>query len=150
MNVSLTTTTGRPVILLPLTIVRPHEQHDPQHAAELSANMLATGCFTHPICLDRETMTLLDGHHRFEASRSLELCYVPGVLLDYGSDEVRVTAWRHEDTVTREDVITAAISGKLMAIKTSRHTFGTPVGECRVPLARLRTARFPFIPIVGG
>jgi len=118
--------------------VRPHERHDPSHAAALRAKMVADGQFTHPICLDRQTLTLLDGHHRFHAGRMLGFQYVPSVLIDYEEDaDVIVIAWRTGEIVNRQNVLAAAASGNLMPIKTSRHIFKSPVGECRVPLRRL-------------
>jgi L-serine kinase (ADP) len=137
MNGPYTTTSQRPVVLIPLGLVRPHERHDPWLATELRLKIREEGHFTHPICLDRQTMALLDGHHRFRAAESLGLAYVPCVLVDYWTEDIEVTAWRSGEVVDRRDVLAAAASGNLMPIKTSRHLFHNPVGECGVPLSRL-------------
>jgi hypothetical protein len=137
MRDQYTTTTQRSVLLIPLGLVRPHERYDERHATELRFTIFADGYFTHPICLDRKTMALLDGHHRFRAGQLLGFEYMPSVLVDYWSDDISVSAWRHGETVNRHDVLAAATSGNLMPIKTSRHFFQNPIGECSVPLSRL-------------
>jgi L-serine kinase (ADP) len=131
------TTTGRPVILMPMTLVRPHENHNPDHAADLCASMLAEGVFTHPICLESKSLTILDGHHRFRAAETLGFTYIPSVLVDYWADDVSVSGWREGETVTRELVLNAARLGQFLPIKTSRHTFLKPIGESNIPLDRI-------------
>lgn len=137
MKVSDITATGLPVILLPITLPRPHEFHDPRHVQELEIAMLNEAHFTHPISLEAKTLTILDGHHRFRASQALSFNYIPCVLIDYWTDGVSVTAWREGETVTREDVLAAGMSRRLMPIKASRHKFARAIGECRIALTRL-------------
>jgi L-serine kinase (ADP) len=141
MDYEYTTTSGRAVVLLPITLVRPHENHDEGRAIELRFKIGADGYFTHPVCLDRNTMTILDGHHRVRAARLLEFEYVPSVLVDYSTEDIAVAAWRLGELITRQDVLAAASSGALMPIKTSRHLFGRPIGECSVPLGVLCKSR---------
>ena len=143
MQAQYVTTTQWPVALIPIGLVRPHEHHNRCRVEELRSRILADGHFTHPICLDRQTMTLLDGHHRHRACQLLGFEYVPSVLVDYWAEDISVTAWRHGEVVSRQDVLAAAASGSLMPIKTSRHHFGKPVGKCSLPLSRLRSLSAP-------
>jgi L-serine kinase (ADP) len=121
-----TTTTRRSDILVPIGLVYSHARYDQHHTTESALMILANGYFTHPICLDRQTMTLVDGHHRYRATQLLGFAYVPSALVAYWSDDIRVAAWRDGEQISRQDVFVAAKSGNLMPVKTSRHFFLNP------------------------
>lgn len=137
MQSAFFTTTDRAVVLIPISLIRPHERHDHDHASALQTKIRRDQVFTHPVCLDRASLTLLDGHHRYRASLALGLSYLPSVLVDYWAADITVSAWRDGEIVTRDTVLASAETGALMPIKTSRHTFDIPIGICNVPLGRL-------------
>ncbi|AAY80819.1 ParB N-terminal domain-containing protein [Sulfolobus acidocaldarius] len=46
-----------------------------------------------PIIVDKNSMVILDGHHRYYASLSLGLPKIPAIMIDYNSEQVEVREW---------------------------------------------------------
>jgi len=46
---------------------------------------------------------------------------IPVWLIDYKSDDVRVTTWEKGKNITKQDVLNAGLTGKLLKPKTSKH-----------------------------
>ena len=113
--------------------ILPNEEHDASHAAHLAALMRETGVWQSPVVLERESLAVMDGHHRLAASQLLGLRYVPALLLDYSS--VRVVARRAEFVVTPEAILQRARMRDLYPIKTTRHLFSSPIPNCNIVLA---------------
>ena len=68
------------------------------------------------------------------------LC-VPRVLIDYLEDEtIELDVWPNcgRDSISKQDVIDAALSGDLMQPKTSRHRLSDHLPPIAVPLSRLK------------
>ena len=107
------------VFLVPLSYLLPHEHVKRHRALEIRRNIEESGVFKRPIVVDRETGTILDGHHRFTAAKIVGIARIPAFLVKYASAEIEVAGWR--DPVTKMDVLKAALTGKLMSPKTSRH-----------------------------
>ncbi|OLP42516.1 ParB N-terminal domain-containing protein [Rhizobium oryziradicis] len=91
--------------------------------------------WTRPIAVERNHMLVMDGHHRLEVAKRLQLSVVPVVLLDYQT--VSVTSWRAEDHITPEHIFAMARSGRKFPIKTTRHIFPDTYPGCNVPLSTL-------------
>ncbi|MGC8933146.1 MAG: ParB N-terminal domain-containing protein [Candidatus Methanodesulfokora sp.] len=119
------------VFLVPLSYLLPHEHVKRCRAVEIRRNIEESGVFKRPIVVDRETGTILDGHHRFTAAKIVGLTRIPAFLVRYASAEIEVVGWK--DPVTKRDVLEAALSGKLMPPKTSRHLL--PFEQERIDLS---------------
>ena len=90
--------------------------------------------------VDGATGTILDGHHRFEIARRLDLQCLPCVVVDYlDDDSITLLLWPNSDreAITKDDVIQAGLSGDLMPPKTSRHLLSDDLPPISVPLSRL-------------
>ena len=87
-----------------------------------------------PICVERNTFAVLDGHHRLNAAIQLGLARVPVRAFDYAT--VQLDSWRPEIIPTREDVLRRALSGFLHPPKTTRHSF-EPLETVNVKLRQL-------------
>ena len=74
-----------------------------------------------PIAVDKKTYVILDGHHRLQALKRLGYTKIPVILIDYHSPNIKVLAQREGEMVTKDLVIQAALAGKRMPPKTSRH-----------------------------
>lgn len=122
---------GVEVFLVPLSCLLPHEHVRNHRALEIRRSIEESGMFKRPIVVDRETGTILDGHHRFTAAKIVGLARIPAFLVRYASAEIEVVGWR--DPVTKRDVLEAALSGRLMPPKTSRHLL--PFEQERVDLS---------------
>jgi len=107
-----------------LTELKPHEETDPHNLERvLAALSHGTSLDDYPIYVDRDSLVILDGHHRYEASIQLGLESVPCVLVDYHSPEIQLEPRRTDLLVTKEEVIRRALAGELYPPKTTRHIF---------------------------
>ena len=128
------------VELVPLEILRPHEQILPKKVDQLEKMTHRWNAYTKPLLLDRLSGTILDGHHRYHVALRLELICVPCVFIDYLEDDsIELDVWPNcgRDTVTKQEVIDAALSGILFSPKTSRHRLSDHLPPIAVPLSRL-------------
>ena len=129
------------VELVPLEVLRPHEQIIPKKVDQLEKMTHRWNAYTKPLLIDRATGTILDGHHRYNVAQRLELLCVPCVLIDYLEDSlIELDIWPNcgRDEVTKNEVIQAALSGNLFTPKTSRHRLSDHLPPIAVPLSRLR------------
>ncbi len=129
------------VELVPLEVLRPHEQILPKKVDQLEKMTHRWNAYTKPLLIDRATGTILDGHHRYQVAQRLELLCVPCVLIDYLEDNlIELDIWPNcgRDKVTKNEVIQAALSGNLFTPKTSRHRLSDHLPPIAVPLSRLR------------
>ena len=129
------------VELVPLEVLRPHEQILPKKVDQLEKMTHRWNAYTKPLLIDRATGTILDGHHRYQVAQRLELLCVPCVLIDYLEDSlIELDIWPNcgRDIVTKNEVIQAALSGNLFTPKTSRHRLSDHLPPIAVPLSRLR------------
>lgn len=108
--------------LLPPAALRPTEEIVPARVGEVIALILERQAWTQAICVEADTLAVLDGHHRLTAAIQLGLARVPVWLYDYAT--VQLASWRPEFTPTREEVLHRAIGGYLYPPKTTRHLFG--------------------------
>jgi L-serine kinase (ADP) len=61
-------------------LIKPHEKIRKKHANELFNKIKLDGFITNPIIVEKNTMILLDGHHRFYAIKQLGLSSSPVYL----------------------------------------------------------------------
>jgi len=126
---------------VPLEILRPHEQILPKKVDQLERITHRLNSYTNPLLLDRATGTILDGHHRKKKKKRIGLLCVPCVLIDYlDDDSIELDLWPNSgrDSISKQDVIDAALSGELMHPKTSRHRLSDHLPPIAVPLSRLK------------
>ena len=128
------------VQLVPLEVLRPHEQTILKRVNQLERMTIRWNAYTKPLLVDRETGTILDGHHRYEIAKRFDLQCLPCVLVDYILDDsISVILWPGSDQkeISKEDVLEAASSGNLFPPKTSRHLLSDDLPPISVPLSRL-------------
>ena len=133
------------VELVPLEVLRPHEQIIHKKVDQLERVTHRWNAYTKPLLLDRTTGTILDGHHRYHVAQRIGLLCVPCVLIDYLEDDsIELDVWPNcgRDSISKQDVIDAALSGDLMNPKTSRHRLSDHLPPIAVPLSRLRQPAF--------
>ena len=126
---------------MPLEVLRPHEQIIHDKVDQLERVTHRWNAYTKPLLLDLATGTILDGHHRYRVAQRIGLLCVPCVLIDYLEDDsIELDLWPNSgrETISKQDVIDAALSGELMLPKTSRHRLSDHLPPIAVPLSRLR------------
>ena len=129
-----------PVELVDLSLLRPHEETYNWRVEEMFTKIQSNGFFHKPLLVDSVTKTILDGHHRYEASLRLGLNRVPAILIDYENDHrIEVGAWPPAplNSVTKELVIETSMQNRLMKPKSSKHTTNFPIPRLEIPLTEL-------------
>ena len=109
------------VVFFEIEALREHEEIRPDYLEELKNEILLDGILKMPICIDKKTCIILDGHHRLQALKRLGCKKIPCVLVDYQSPDIRVIAWREGEQITKKKIIEIALSEKRMPSKTSKH-----------------------------
>lgn len=121
-----------PIEFISTETILPNEEHSATHAAELASAMKSSGLWRVPIILERESLAVMDGHHRLAAARSLGVAKVPVLRLEYR--HVKVVASREGFTVSPEEIVARARDGRLYPEKTTRHVFPSPIPNCNISL----------------
>jgi len=132
---------GVKVELVPVETLLPHEKVEEHRVDNLEKMTLRWRAYTKPLLVDRKTGTILDGHHRTKVAVRMELQCLPCVLVDYLEDDgISVSVWPNSgrESIQKEEVIEAALSGNLFEPKTSRHMLSDHLPPISVPLARLQ------------
>ena len=128
------------VVLGETVSLRDHEEVIPDNLETRTSKLLSKG-FYKPIIVDRESMVILDGHHKWTAAKSLGLARVPVIMVDYLVDEgVLVDVWPDcgKESVTKTEVLEMGVSGDVFPPKTSRHTLPFKIPSIRIPLSELK------------
>ena len=129
------------VELVPVETLLTHEKVEEHRVDNLEKMTLRWRAYTTPLLVDRKTGTILDGHHRTKVAVRMELQCLPCVLVDYLEDDgISVSVWPNSgrESIQKEEVIEAALSGNLFEPKTSRHMLSDHLPPISVPLARLQ------------
>ena len=128
------------VVLVETVSLRDHEEVIPDNLETRTSKLLSKG-FYKPIIVDRGSMVILDGHHKWTAAKSLGLARVPVVMVDYLVDEgVLVDVWPDcgKESITKTEVLEMGVSGDVFPPKTSRHTLPFKIPSIRIPLSELK------------
>ena len=126
--------------MIPVEVLKPHEQVIQKKVDQLERMTIRWDAYTKPLLVDGATGTILDGHHRYELARRLDLQCLPCVVVEYlDDDSITLLLWPNSDreSISKDDVIQAGLSGDLMPPKTSRHLLSDDLPPISVPLSRL-------------
>ena len=129
------------VELVPIAWLRPHEQVKPRNVDTLHEMTLRWSAYTKPLLVDRESGTILDGHHRHQVGIRIGLSRLPVIKVDYLEDEsIELDIWPAStlESLTKQQVIDMALSENVFPPKTSRHRFSDHLPPIAVPLDLLR------------
>ena len=127
------------LVVLDITVPRPHERTRPDLLAQLVEEIARDGVLKVPVLVEREHHVILDGHHRWEALRRLGCRRIPAYVVDYASEEISLTTWPGAivATVTKEEVVAHGVAGDLFPPKTTRHLLKEKLPVSPVPLKDL-------------
>jgi L-serine kinase (ADP) len=93
-----------------------HEQTREERLHELKKNIMDYG-LDQPIVVDEKTNVIIDGHHRTEIFKKLNLTHMPVLYVDYFDKSLVIS----DDNITKEQVIAKAALGLLYPSKTTKH-----------------------------
>ena len=126
---------------MPIVWLKPHEEVKPRNTDTLHEMTLRWSAYTKPLLVDRETGTILDGHHRYHVGLRIGLSRLPVIKVDYLSDDsIELDIWPASklESLTKQEVIEMALSESVFPPKTSRHRFSDRLPPIAVSLDLLR------------
>ena len=126
--------------MVPVEILRPHEQTIPKKVDELEKMTHRWKAYVLPLIVDKNTDEILDGHLRHQVALRLGLQCLPCVLVAYlGDSSVELGVWPNcgRESLTKQEVIQAGLEEGLFSPKTSRHRLSDHLPPISVPLTRL-------------
>ncbi len=129
------------VALRPAAFFMPSEEVDTDHVRRLADTIRATGLWTTPIPIERDTGIVMDGNHRVRAAALLGLHHLPCVLLDYADPRVSVTHWSSGAPFSVASIRQRIVAERrLFPYKTTRHRFAPALPGTEIPLTVLGAA----------
>ena len=138
--------------LTPIHKILIHEGVDATHVEEVKAMMMGAGVFTEPIVVDKQTLIVLDGHHRLQSCKELGATKIPCMLVDYlGNDTITVYPRRKNIPVSKEKVVAMGLSDKTYPVKTTKHVIphretglSIQLSELGIPSDQSESTDVPF------
>jgi hypothetical protein len=111
------------VSLVEVDRLRTHEAVRKRRVRELVEEIRKESGLKRPVVVDRDSLVVLDGHHRLAALREMGVKKAPVFLVDYFSDQVKVYLRRKElmMKLIKEAVIRMGLSSQVFGCKTTRH-----------------------------
>ena len=103
----------------------------------MKEKIVQKGIWEKPICIEKNHLLVLDGQHRVQVAKALNLKYIPCALFDYQDDGVVVWSLRKDCFVSKEEVIKRALKKNIYPYKTAKHKFPVPIQKCLIPLEKL-------------
>lgn len=98
------------------------EDHNKERVRELQEKILNEGKWTVPVIVTKGSNLVLDGQHRFEVAKNLNLKNIPAILVDY--NDVLVWTLRKEISVSAKKVENMILKKhELYPYKTVKHKF---------------------------
>ena len=118
--------------------LKPHEQTIPENLEKIKSQILNDGYLINPIIVDRESLVILDGHHRAEVLKLLGYRNIQAYIVDYFDKGIRVVQRRPEIPISKEIIIKKALAGEVFPCKTSKHFIPNRPKKSNIPLAKLK------------
>lgn len=141
-------------VLLPPEQLLPTEEYNEERVCDLLAQIRSMGVWTRRIAIELGSKVVMDGHHRLEVAKRLDLEVVPCLLLSY--DAVYVSSRRSGVMVSAAEIIRRGSQGELYPEKSTRHIFHTPHElACEIDMSLLRrgprqTSVYPSPQTIGA
>lgn len=132
----------RPVFISPARLL-PHEETVDDNVVELGKSIAQEGVWTTLLYVDRDSLVVMDGHHRRAVALTMALTVVPCLMLSY--DMVSVVSMREGHSAFPEDIIARARQGRLFPPKTTKHRLVRPAPAVSLPLSSLRSRDLAFL-----
>jgi len=121
--------------ILPIKMLKPHEEVNPRLVDELIADIRKSGILRKAIAIDRDSKIILDGHHRVRTLEILGCKFIPCILLDYSSPSIIVLSWSSDTPLPKTLIVDSGLRGIPLPPKTSKHM--VRVGERLIHLSEL-------------
>lgn len=116
------------ISLVDVDKLRPIEGYSSKRAKWLQNKIVKEGAWRKPLAVEKDAYLVMDGMHRLEVAKKLNLARVPCQMFPY--EAVEVWSLRKQYRVTRETVTRRALAGDIYPYKTAKHGFPVPIHEC--------------------
>lgn len=113
----------------------PIENHDTNRVKKLKEIILKENIWKVPIIIEKNNNLILDGHHRFEVAKLLNLKKIPAIQINY--DEIKVWSLRKNININQNNVINNAKNKKIYPYKTVKHKFPFTIPNIEIELGEL-------------
>lgn len=125
--------------LIDITTLRAHERVNKRRVARVQKRLQKDHVVYRPILVDRDSLVILDGHHRVAALHAMGCKRVPAYLIRYGGTNVRVYLRRTSLLMgfIKRGVVEMAMQHRVFPSKTTRHVLAKKPHMQAVPLAAL-------------
>lgn len=126
--------------------IRPHEEALPSLVDKMMKRIHNDGYVKHPVIVDKKTLVILDGTHRFVALKRLGCKWVPVCLVNYKSPQIHLSSWYRtiSDLKTENQLPKILKSLGVGITKTTQKAAESAVGSKLVP-ASILTSQSGFI-----
>ena len=110
----------------------PHEQIDSTNLSSVKNSIESDQVITTPIIVDEKSMMILDGHHRYNAAKQMQLKSFPVVLVNYNSPDIIVLKKNESgEVVDKDSIIQKALNNELLDYKSTYHGIKTKNGTTK-------------------
>lgn len=103
------------------------EEHDPERCENLRKKIMNEQQWNVPIIVEKKHGLILDGQHRYEVAKILQLVRIPAIYVEY--EDVKVWTLRKEIKITRDTVIRKVKAGECYPYKTVKHKFSFEIPD---------------------
>lgn len=110
--------------LIEISKLREHEKTNDRHMKKLMKEIIRDNLIKEPIIVEKETLVILDGHHRTKIARALGLTKIPAYLINY--NRVRLRFRRKDYKADKKTIIRRAFERDLLPAKTTEHILKKP------------------------
>ncbi len=105
-----------------IELLKPHEEVSLSRLNELKRDLVYTSILQKAITVDRETNVILNGHLRYFALLEMGFKRIAVYYVDYNSSKISFS--KSSDIQTKEEIIDAALSKRLLPPNSSLHYVG--------------------------
>ncbi len=125
--------------LIDINQLLPHEEINDDNFIKIREDILLKHKIERAVIIDKHSNTILDGHHRYNAIKDLNLKLIPVIEVDYLSDEsITLKYFRDEYShLDKKSVISIAQSKLILPHKTTKHIHNID-NTCNVSLEELK------------
>lgn len=127
--------------LLPIDQLKAHEETIPERTKKIKDEIEQSGQLESALWVEKKSKVILNGHHRLAALKLLGCEFVPCILLDYSSPEIKVGICPGSSVtaIDKSLVLQAALGEKLFPPRSSLHVLRFDPPDFSVPLEMLRS-----------
>ena len=131
------TSNDRKIALINVSKLKHIEGFSKKRVEWLKDKIVREGIWKVPLKIDSKYSLVMDGQHRMEVAKELNLKFVP--CIEYAYDEVEVWSLRKNHIVNSGLIIEKSLNGDIYPYKTAKHSFpDSSETQCNFLLHKLK------------